>query len=92
MIAKHEKEVKLCWMNSEEQYGSGSNYKSMDRSMSTAYPQYQSGFHPPPPPIPCYQYNNSDPIFAPKKDGYPPHYDPMFALEQYGYPPQLPYC
>lgn len=70
-------------MNSEEQYGSGSNYKPMDRSMATAYPQYQSGFHPPPPPMPCYQYNNY---------GYiPPHYDPTVAPEQYGYPPQLPY-
>jgi len=67
MTSKHRKRVKLCWINSKE----GNNYANMDMPMSSAYPRYQGRFYPPPPPMPYYQYNSYDPMYAPHQHGYP---------------------
>ncbi|KAK2378889.1 hydroxyproline-rich glycoprotein family protein [Trifolium repens] len=79
MIARHEKKVELCWMNSVEGNNyAPNNYGPMNMHM-TSYSQYQRGYYPPPHSSMPYYY---DPMYS-SQHGY--------NAPQYGYPLQPPY-
>ncbi|KAJ1422026.1 putative metal ion-binding protein [Sesbania bispinosa] len=65
MIAKHGKEVDLCWMKTGDQYVTDNNDYGRALMSASAYPPYHRnrGFCPPPPPMAYYQQYHR----------YPPH-------------------